>query len=320
MQKQLDTISDFLNNPSTPKEVANAFNEVYAKLLPEDFEPHPKQHIDRTLKNTAQPTDQKTIDETISSIAHKHLGLETLEERKSDSLDFSNQSVWSIKNALTLAYMAGQQDKTMPIMLNKCCIAFSNIESMAQEVDDNYTRNKDCETHIAKPNGIFGESHVMMNLLEKGGFTESNVSFIKKLEPDHKKQFALDKFLEYCDTQIEDSGTYGANWNDVKNEVIKNSDHLKNKATPTLQVQLNDNSDATGKTKLKTTIKLNDIGQIEIYPQCYGCCNMEEGHGSPLLLELWEGKLSLRVFDDINEENCKSISLESAKESNRKAD
>jgi hypothetical protein len=43
----------------------------------------------------------------IEEIASKHLGIQTLETRKSDSLDFHDCAVWSIKNALEAAYQAG---------------------------------------------------------------------------------------------------------------------------------------------------------------------------------------------------------------------
>lgn len=46
-------------------------------------------------------------DKALAEIAKRHLHLETLETRKSDSLDFSDQSVWGIKAALEAAYQAG---------------------------------------------------------------------------------------------------------------------------------------------------------------------------------------------------------------------
>lgn len=52
-----------------------------------------------------------TIDETLTEIAAKHLGLETLEARNSDRLDFSEQGVGSIKDALAAAYAAGQTER-----------------------------------------------------------------------------------------------------------------------------------------------------------------------------------------------------------------
>lgn len=46
---------------------------------------------------------------TLEKIAREVLHLETLETRNSDSLDFHDMSVWSIKEALEAAYRAGQQ-------------------------------------------------------------------------------------------------------------------------------------------------------------------------------------------------------------------
>jgi hypothetical protein len=47
----------------------------------------------------------------VEQIAEKHLRIDTLEERKMDSLDFHEVSVWSLKDALLAAYDAGKQDK-----------------------------------------------------------------------------------------------------------------------------------------------------------------------------------------------------------------
>jgi hypothetical protein len=44
---------------------------------------------------------------TIIQIAKEHLHLETLDTRRSDSHDFSDQAVWCIKAALEAAYDAG---------------------------------------------------------------------------------------------------------------------------------------------------------------------------------------------------------------------
>ena len=40
-------------------------------------------------------------------IAQKHLGVDTLDTRNSDRLDFHDVSVWEIKEALRAAFMAG---------------------------------------------------------------------------------------------------------------------------------------------------------------------------------------------------------------------
>lgn len=47
----------------------------------------------------------------LTAIATKHLDLETLETRGSDSMDFSNHAVWNIKAALEAAFRAGQQSR-----------------------------------------------------------------------------------------------------------------------------------------------------------------------------------------------------------------
>lgn len=42
-------------------------------------------------------------------IAKKHFRVETLDTRKSDSLDFYDVAVWQIKDALEAAYQAGKE-------------------------------------------------------------------------------------------------------------------------------------------------------------------------------------------------------------------
>ena len=45
--------------------------------------------------------------EAVAGIAKEILGLETLDTRNSDSLDFSEQAVWTLRAALEAAYTAG---------------------------------------------------------------------------------------------------------------------------------------------------------------------------------------------------------------------
>lgn len=52
-------------------------------------------------------TTQIAPADLLAGIAQKHLFIETLEERKSDSLDFHEVSVWGVKAALEAAYAAG---------------------------------------------------------------------------------------------------------------------------------------------------------------------------------------------------------------------
>lgn len=56
----------------------------------------------KTRRNSTQP-----LDALLTRIAQEHLFIETLETRKSDSLDFHDVSVWGVKEALIAAYQAG---------------------------------------------------------------------------------------------------------------------------------------------------------------------------------------------------------------------
>ena len=50
---------------------------------------------------------EPTVDEMLAAIAKAMLHIDTLETRKSDSLDFHDVAVWSVKAALEAAYRAG---------------------------------------------------------------------------------------------------------------------------------------------------------------------------------------------------------------------
>jgi len=50
----------------------------------------------------------KRMNAAIQKIAREILNLETLETRRSDSLDFHDMSVWAIREALEAAYNAGK--------------------------------------------------------------------------------------------------------------------------------------------------------------------------------------------------------------------
>lgn len=58
-------------------------------------------------------------------------------------------------------------------------------------------------------------------------------------------------------------------------------------------------------------------GQLWIQPQGYGEKCAEDGEGFPIGIEIWQGKLRLVVFNDINSEDPQIIDLENAKESCR---
>ncbi len=50
-----------------------------------------------------------TINNILTLIAQKHLGIDTLETRQSDNLDFHDVGVESLRNALEAAFMAGAE-------------------------------------------------------------------------------------------------------------------------------------------------------------------------------------------------------------------
>jgi len=63
-------------------------------------------------RNPAKTKGETKMDKKIREIALRELRIETLETRHSDSLDFHDISVWSLKAALKAAYEAGQNSGT----------------------------------------------------------------------------------------------------------------------------------------------------------------------------------------------------------------
>lgn len=60
--------------------------------------------------------------ELYEEIARRHLKIETLQERKSDSLDFHTLSVWALREALVVAYEAGKSagiDQVLAMMAER---------------------------------------------------------------------------------------------------------------------------------------------------------------------------------------------------------
>jgi hypothetical protein len=47
------------------------------------------------------------IDTILTLIAQKHLGIDTLQTRHADSLDFHDTAVWCLRDALEAAFKAG---------------------------------------------------------------------------------------------------------------------------------------------------------------------------------------------------------------------
>jgi len=62
---------------------------------------------------------------------------------------------------------------------------------------------------------------------------------------------------------------------------------------------------------------LSEGGQIWIQPQGYGEKCAANGEGFPIGIEIWQNRLRLLVFDDINREDPQIIDLEKARETAR---
>src|SRR4051812_26889292 len=80
-----------------------------------------------------------TIDQLFTDIARKHLFIETLEERKSDRLDFHDVSVLTVKDALQAAYDAGAASAsvngTPPELREAASMALATIDALSNDVD-----------------------------------------------------------------------------------------------------------------------------------------------------------------------------------------
>jgi hypothetical protein len=75
--------------------------------------------------------------------------------------------------------------------------------------------------------------------------------------------------------------------------------------------------DETQEQKLSVEAVATGFG-LEIFAEGYGCCGMAPGHGSIVFLELYDGKLWLRVWTDINNEDpTYVIDMSGALETNR---
>lgn len=77
--------------------------KTFENHIDTDYEKHITNiHIDEDKKIS------KEVYQKILEIAKRHFYVKTLESQKSDSLDFRETSVWSIKDALIDAYNAGK--------------------------------------------------------------------------------------------------------------------------------------------------------------------------------------------------------------------
>jgi len=82
--------------------------------------------------------------------------------------------------------------------------------------------------------------------------------------------------------------------------------------TQTLTTNLND-ADPEHSERLRVRVAANDSA-ISIFPDGYGDFGSAPGHGCPVFLELYQGRLRLIVFPDINAQEPTIIDLEGARE------
>ena len=88
-----------------------------------------------------------------------------------------------------------------------------------------------------------------------------------------------------------------------------------NDATQSMTTILND-ADPKQRGSLNVRVTA-DSSTISIFPEGYGDFGSADGHGCPVFLELYEGRLRLIVFADINAQDPTIINLEAAREGQR---
>ena len=69
------------------------------------------------------------MDQIIAAIAKEHLSFDTLETRRSESLDFREVAVWCVKTALEAAYKAGFDAGKTPTATKSKTFILSEIEA-----------------------------------------------------------------------------------------------------------------------------------------------------------------------------------------------
>jgi hypothetical protein len=67
-------------------------------------------------------------------------------------------------------------------------------------------------------------------------------------------------------------------------------------------------------TELAVTICPNGVGGFSIRAPGYGSNKMDDGHGEPIYIELYDGCLTVHLWPDINNPDPTSIDMEGARE------
>jgi hypothetical protein len=87
-------------------------------------------------------------------------------------------------------------------------------------------------------------------------------------------------------------------------------------AKETYSINIKEQCPDSAQIEIKVNI-LSEGGQIWIQPEGYGEKCAADGEGWPVGIEIWQGRLRLIVFDDINREEPQIIDIEKARETAR---
>ena len=91
---------------------------------------------------------------------------------------------------------------------------------------------------------------------------------------------------------------------------------MKQHEVRTIEYTIKEQCPDTPFAEIKVNV-LSEGGKLWIQPKGYGDKCSADGEGWPVSIEIWQGRLRLIVFDDINREDPQIIDLENAKESCR---
>jgi hypothetical protein len=100
-----DDLSFIEGGPATPEAITKHLSTRHANHgWRRSFEKAIREETGKKIKHTKP----KSKAQLLTAIAQNHLNIETLKERKSDSHDFHEVAVWSLKAALEAAFEAGK--------------------------------------------------------------------------------------------------------------------------------------------------------------------------------------------------------------------
>ncbi len=105
----LSFIENGAGNAKGPISIDAVTKHLTARVADQGWRDCFENAIRETTGKTYQRKAPLTKDQLFTQIAQQHLGIETLVTRKSDSLDFKDVAVWSVKDALEAAFEAGRK-------------------------------------------------------------------------------------------------------------------------------------------------------------------------------------------------------------------